>query len=169
MSPTCFEIIDNFGRKFEKYSEMLFNIKESNSNFASGSKEDEINFGYKKLEFILYYNNVKIHKMEMHNEETIDLDHDKKGIRLDIFVKETNRMYDIELQVVDTKELPKRSRYYVGLMALDTLKDGEPYSMLRESHVIFICMTDIFKYELPVYSFENLCRENNEIKLNDQK
>ena len=28
MSPTCFEIIDNFGRKFEKYSEMLFNIKE---------------------------------------------------------------------------------------------------------------------------------------------
>ena len=111
---------------------------------------------------------VKINKMEMHNEETIDLDHDKKGIRLDIFVKETNRMYDIELQVVDTKELPKRSRYYAGLMALDTLKDGEPYSMLRESHVIFICMTDIFKYGLPVYSFENLCREDNEIKLNDQ-
>ena len=88
---------------------------------------------------------VKINKMEMHNEETIDLDHDKKGIRLDIFVKETNRMYDIELQVVDTKALPKRSRYYAGLMALDTLKAGEPYSMLRESHVIFICMTDIFK------------------------
>ena len=72
MSPTCFEIIDNFGRKFEKYSEMLFNIKESNSNLASGSNEDEINFGYKKFEFILYDNNVKIHKMFNKNKIIIN-------------------------------------------------------------------------------------------------
>ena len=119
----------------------------------------------KLLEMLLQ---VKIRKMEMHNEETIDLDHDKKGIRLDIFVKEKNRMHDIELQVVDTKELPKRARYYAGLMALDTLKDGEPYSKLRDSHVIFICMSDIFNHGLPVYSFENLCKENNKIRLNDR-
>ena len=49
---------------------------------------------------------VKIKKIDMHNEETIDLDHDKKGIRLDVFVKEENRMHDIELQVVDTKNVP---------------------------------------------------------------
>ena len=79
---------------------------------------------------------VKIKKIDMHNEETIDLDHDKKGIRLDVFVKEENRMHDIELQVVDTKELPKRARYYAGL-------------------------------SLPVYSFENICKEDNKIKLND--
>lgn len=111
---------------------------------------------------------VKIRKMEMHNEETIDLDHDKKGIRLDIFVKEARRMHDIELQVVDTKELPKRARYYAGLMALDTLKDGEPYKNLRDSHVIFICMKDIFKDGLPIYTFENICKENGKTKLNDR-
>ena len=46
----------------------------------------------------------------MNNEETIDLDHDKKGIRLDVFVKEGKRMHDIEVQVANTKELPKRAR-----------------------------------------------------------
>ena len=111
---------------------------------------------------------IKIRKMEMHNEETIDLDHDKKGIRLDVFVKEARRMHDIELQVVNTKELPKRARYYAGLMALDTLQDGEPYKKLRDSHVIFICMKDIFKAGLPVYTFENICKENGKTKLNDR-
>ena len=111
---------------------------------------------------------VKIRKMEMHNEETIDLDHDKKGIRLDIFVKEARRMHDIELQVVNTKELPKRARYYAGLMALDSLQDGEPYKKLRDSHVIFICLKDIFKDKLPVYTFENICKENGKTKLNDR-
>ena len=120
----------------------------------------------KKLIEILL--NVKIRKMEIHNEEVIDLDHDKKGIRLDVFVKEKERIYDIELQLVDTKELPKRARYYSGLMALDTLKSGEPYILLRDSHVIFICMEDIFKKNLPVYSFENICKEDNSIKLDDR-
>ena len=111
---------------------------------------------------------IKIRKMEMHNEETIDLDHDKKGIRLDIFIKEARRMHDIELQVADTKELPKRARYYSGLMALDSLKDGDQYKKLKDSHVIFICMKDIFKDNLPVYTFENICKENGKTKLNDR-
>lgn len=119
----------------------------------------------KLLEMLL---NIKIKTMQMNNEETIDLDHDKKGIRLDVFVKEGKRMHDIEVQVANTKELPKRARYYAGLMALDTLKDGDPYIKLRDSHVIFICMKDIFKKGLPVYSFENICKENNSIKLNDR-
>ena len=118
----------------------------------------------KLIEMLL---NIKIEEMEMHNEETIDLDHDRKGIRLDVFVKEENRMYDIELQVVNTKELQMRARYYAGLMALDSLPAGALYSKLRDSHVIFICMEDIFNHGLPVYSFENICREDYKLKLND--
>ena len=119
----------------------------------------------KLIEMLL---NIKIRKMEMHNEETIDLDHDKKGIRLDVFVKEARRMHDIELQVVNTKELAKRARYYAGLMALDSLQDGDPYKKLRDSHVIFICMKDIFEDKLPVYTFENICKENGKTRLNDR-
>ncbi|MCR5064013.1 MAG: Rpn family recombination-promoting nuclease/putative transposase [Treponema sp.] len=112
--------------------------------------------------------NIKIERMEMHNEEVIDLDHDSKGIRLDVFVKDINKMYDIEIQAANTTELPERSRYYQALMDLDTLKTGDEYKNLKDSHVIFICLEDIFKTELPVYTFEYICKEDGKTKLNDR-
>ena len=76
---------------------------------------------------------IRIEKMEMSNEEAIEVDYDSKGIRLDVFVKDTKKIYDIELQVANTKELPERSRYYQGLMDLDTLKSGQKYKDLKDS------------------------------------
>ncbi len=111
---------------------------------------------------------IKIEKMEMHNEEIIELDRDAKGIRLDVFVKDTDKMYDVELQMTDTKELPERARYYQGVMDLDTLKAGQKYKDLRDSHVIFICLEDIFHNRLPVSTFENICVEDGATKLNDR-
>ncbi|MCR4630599.1 MAG: Rpn family recombination-promoting nuclease/putative transposase [Treponema sp.] len=111
---------------------------------------------------------IKISQIEITNEETIEVDYDSKGIRLDVYVKDTTNLYDIELQIVNTKELPERARYYQGLMDLDTLKTGEKYKALKNSHVIFICMEDIFNHKMPIYTFENLCLENNKIKLNDR-
>ena len=112
--------------------------------------------------------NVKIEKMEMHNEEVIDLDRDSKGVRLDVYVKDIGRLYDIEIQMINTTELPERSRYYAAVMALDSLKSGQQYKDLAEAHVIFICMKDIFKQNLPVYTFENICQEDKKTKLNDR-
>ncbi len=111
---------------------------------------------------------IRIEKMEMSNEEVIEIDYDSKGIRLDVFVKDTKKIYDIELQVTNTKELPERSRYYQGLMDLDTLKSGQKYKDLKDSHVIFICMEDVFDNELPVCTFENICIEDKITKLNDR-
>ena len=111
---------------------------------------------------------IKIEKMEIHGEETIELDVDSKGIRLDVYVKDTNQMFDVELQATDTKELPERSRYYQGMMDLDMLKEGQKYKDLKTSHVIFICMKDIFNNELPVCTFENICIEDGRTKLNDR-
>ena len=111
---------------------------------------------------------IEIEKMEMHNEEVIEIDFDSKGIRLDVFVKDNNKMYDIELQATDTKELPERSRYYQSLMDLDTLKAGQTYKELKDSHIIFICLNDIFNKELPVYTFEYICEEDGKTKLNDR-
>lgn len=111
--------------------------------------------------------NIKIERMEMHNEEVIDLDHDSKGIRLDVFVKDINKMYDIEIQAANTDDLPKRSRYYQALMDLDTLKTGQEYKELKDSHVIFICLDDSFKSGLPVYTFDYTCQEDGKTKLDD--
>ena len=112
--------------------------------------------------------NIKIESMEMHNEEVIDIDHDSRGIRLDVFVKDTGKMYDIEIQAANTNDLPERSRYYQALMDLDTLKAGQEYKKLKDSHVIFICLEDIFHHDLPVYTFEYTCREDGKTKLNDR-
>lgn len=111
---------------------------------------------------------INIKKMELHEEDYIDLDHDAKGIRPDVFIRDESRIYDIELQVADTGELSERARYYQGLMDLDTLKSGQHYKELKDSHVIFICMEDVFKQGLPIYTFENICREDNRTKLCDR-
>ena len=45
-------------------------------------------------------------------QKSINLDYEAKGIRLDVYVKdENNTVYNIEMQAIDTKELPKRSRH----------------------------------------------------------
>ena len=111
---------------------------------------------------------IKIEKMEIHNEEVIEIENGAKGIRLDVYVKDTGRIFDIELQVANTEELPERARYYASLMALDSLKSGEIYSELCDSHVVFICMSDIFHNNLPVSTFENICIEDGITKLNDR-
>ena len=85
-----------------------------------------------------------------------------------IFCKQKNVKTRLFISKIGVQELPERSRYYSALMSLDTLKAGEPYKALRDSHVIFICMEDIFGDELPVYTFENICLENSGRKLNDR-
>lgn len=45
-------------------------------------------------------------------QKAIKLDADAKSVRLDIYVRDDkNSVYDIEMQVTDTGELPKRSRF----------------------------------------------------------
>ena len=111
---------------------------------------------------------IRIERMEMSNEETVEIDRDSHGIRLDVYVKDTGQIFDVEIQTTDTKDLPERSRYYQGLMDLDTLKTGQKYKDLKNSHVIFICMEDIFHNNLPVCTFENICLEDGRTKLNDR-
>ena len=114
---------------------------------------------------------IKVDRIEMRNEETIDVDFMAKGIRLDLYVSDSDRVFDIEIQATDTGELPQRARYYQGIMDVDTLATGQAYDSLKESHVIFLCMEDPFRRwgkGLPVYTFENLCREDTTVPLGDR-
>ena len=117
------------------------------------------------LELLLH---IKIENMEMANEETLIIDHDAKAIRLDVYVKDSDHVYDIEVQVVNTHDLPERARYYQSVMDVDMLKPGQTYRKLKDSYIIFICMSDIFGKELPVYTFENTCREDRDLKFDDR-
>ncbi|MBP5359603.1 MAG: hypothetical protein J6Y69_10550 [Treponema sp.] len=39
---------------------------------------------------------------------------------------------------------------------------------MKDSYVIFLCLDSPFKETKPVYFFENMCREDTSIKLNDR-
>ena len=119
----------------------------------------------KLLELLLHIEIDKIEPPE--GEKSFEIDFDSKGIRLDIYTKTDGQVFDVELQAVDTKELPQRARYYQSLMDIDNLQRGHTYSELPDSYVLFICMEDIFGEGLPVYAFENTCAEDNSIKLGD--
>lgn len=101
-------------------------------------------------------------------EETIQMIAKSKGIRLDIYVEDDdNTVFNLEMQTTTYKELPKRSRYYQGIIDLNMIEKGESYDILKESYVIFICTFDFFEKGRSVYEFENVCLEDSEIKLND--
>ena len=51
---------------------------------------------------------------------------------------------------------------------MQELNWGADYKNLKDSYVIFICIPDIFGKGLAKYTFENMCIENPEIKLNDR-
>ena len=101
-------------------------------------------------------------------EETVEIDFGSKGIRLDVYAKNSSQAFNLEMQAADSLELPERARYYQGSIDVDCLKSGEKYKALKDSYVIFICIQDLFEKGLACYSFENLCREDTNIHLNDR-
>ena len=59
-------------------------------------------------------------------EETIQMTAKSKGIRLDIYVEDDNNtVFNIEMQTTTYKELPKRSRYYQGIIDLNMIEKDE--------------------------------------------
>ena len=103
----------------------------------------------------------------LEEQKSINIEKDAKSIRLDVYIEEGNRVFDLEMQTTDKRNLPKRSRYYQGMIDLNTIEKGENYKKLKESYVIFICTFDPFHQEKAQYTFENLCIEDKELKLND--
>ena len=101
------------------------------------------------------------------NQKTIDINYDAKSVRLDVYVEDENKIYNIEMQVVNKKDLVKRSRYYQGMIDLNVIEKGEIYRDLKESIVIFICKFDPFGEGLSKYTFKNICNENKELYLED--
>ena len=111
---------------------------------------------------------MKIDHIVMQQEDDVEIDYGKKGIRMDVYAVGNKKSFTLEMQATDTKELPERSRYYQGILDVDELNKGEFYKELSTSYVIFICKPDIFEKGLAKYTFENICLEDNKIKLNDR-
>lgn len=117
---------------------------------------------------------IKIHELrDPEPEKTVEVSPFYKGIRYDVFVKETGpdgetlRSFDIEMQMEDTKEIPKRTRYYQAMCDSEALNKGEVYYNLKELYIVFLCPEDIFGQGRAVYRFKNLEVDNPKIELGD--
>lgn len=101
-------------------------------------------------------------------QKTLKPAYESKGVRFDVYVKDSDRVFDVEIQNKIVANLPKRTRYYQSMIDMDCLLRGEDYEKLPESFIIFICKHDPFKKNLPCYSFKSVCQENNTLLLDDK-
>ena len=91
-----------------------------------------------------------------------------KSVRLDVFVKDENgKSYDIEMQVSNEHNIPKRMRYYQAAIDIAFLDKGEHYKALSDSYIIFVCLFDAIGKGRPLYTFENMCLEDGQTPLHD--
>ena len=95
-----------------------------------------------------------------------------RGIRLDVYVKDSDRVFDIEMQTTRQDSFEKRMRYYQSMLDIDDLIRGSNYDELKESYVIFICKTSPFNkdkpdWNHPVYKMETMCRDYPDLIFND--
>ena len=91
-----------------------------------------------------------------------------KSVRFDVLVQtENGKFYDIEMQVSNEKNIPKRMRFYQSAIDISFLDKGNFYNDLNESFIIFICLFDVIGKNRPIYTFENICLEDKNISLQD--
>ena len=118
------------------------------------------------LEILLH---IKIERLVFQEpQKSFKLTSESRGIRLDVYVKDSNRVFDIELQTTNERNLELRTRYYQGVMDISELEKGEFFSNMKESYIIFICMFDPFGADMPIYTVKQTFAENDKLIFNDK-
>ena len=80
-----------------------------------------------------------------------------KGIIMDVYLKDENKVINVEMQTTNKGDLPRRARYYQAAADIDTTPKGSEYKDLKQNYVIFICTYDTFHKGKPFYTFQNYC------------
>ena len=118
------------------------------------------------LEMIL---KVKIGRIKfLTSHHAIQIDPNARGIIMDVYLRDEDKVINVEMQTTNQKDLAKRARYYQAAADIDTTHKGAEYRDLRQNYVIFICTFDPFIRGRPIYRFQNICLDDDgPIFLND--
>lgn len=94
---------------------------------------------------------------------------DNRQVRLDVYAwDEEENVYDTEAQKEDTKNLPKRSRFYQALLDCNLMEPGSiDFNALNNVFIITIAPFDIFGKGLYKYTFRMKCEEDESVRLED--
>ena len=111
---------------------------------------------------------IKIERLEYPElQKSISPYYEAKGVRLDVYVKDSDKVFDIEIQNGRKSNIGKRTRYYQSMIDIDNLLKGASYTSLNESYIIFICTFDPFEKGLPHYTFKTYCLQDSEVDIKD--
>lgn len=115
----------------------------------------------------------------------LGIDTDRHGIRLDAYIEDVSEVdnsifpneidaqiipdiYDIEPnKTFEKNTLPKRMRYYHGLIDTQLLSTGIKYDKLQNVVIIFILPYDPFDKNRMVYTVRNQCVEDSSVSYDD--
>lgn len=96
------------------------------------------------------------------------LDPDSMRIIMDVYLRDEQRVVNVEMQTSHKKDLSKRSRYYQSVADVSNTPSGTKYRQLPDNIIIFICTFDPFDKGYPRYTFEYTCEEaQHQLKLQD--
>lgn len=104
---------------------------------------------------------------QVETEKSLIIGPEAKSVRLDVLFEGDEEWYDIEMQVENRGNLPRRTRHYHAVKTVKSLKRGQDYDDLKPGYVIFICMFDLFGLDAAVYRFEMCDTDKKGLKLND--
>ena len=106
----------------------------------------------------------------LRTEHPMENFYDARGIRLDVYVEESDRIFNIEMQTGNYDDLLLRSRYYLSSSDVATTKRRTKFRDIKETFIIFICTADPFGFSLPCYTVEQVCKEEPKAseKINDK-
>ena len=83
-----------------------------------------------------------------------------RNIRLDILAKDhTGKNYNVEVQKKPEGAHIRRARFNSSMMDSRMLKEGQEFSELQDSYMVFITQTDIFGYGIPIYTITAMLRK----------
>ena len=121
---------------------------------------------------LLQYSLPEFHIKQIENPEKeadVKLSMDAHGVRLDVITTDDQgRRIDVEMQMRDEKNIPRRMRYYEGSIDQATLEKGQNYNRLGDVVILFITPFDPFDaHGYYKYTFRNTCQEDKELVLDD--
>ena len=125
-------------------------------------------FPEKKVEKIKYIGgpklNPKSRNFELEIQKFLQFNALGKTVRLDVYFKDSDTVYNIEMQGPTTKgPLPLRARMYSSLIDANILERSMDYEKLIDSYVIFICTFDPFDRGKCIYRFQSTCEDEKDL------
>ena len=96
---------------------------------------------------------IKVSRIDyLQTENPIENFYDSRGIRLDVYVKDSGRIFNIEIQTGNYDDLILRARYYLSSSDVATTKRRTKFKDIRETYILFICKDDPFGEGIPRYT-----------------